>query len=465
MRARVLAHALLLLVMAALAPSCASVVPPDDAFASARCSVILDDNVAGAPTYDIGVIVERTDPNGKLDFDIGYDLRAMRLALQELNQNHDIANKRLRLRVCDTRADWSTGGGQVTRDLANWLIDTAHVQVLISDASADTETISGIAKARGILLMAMSATSEGLTYLADNDLVWRVAPSDLYQGVVLADLVSKTVDPGAKVAVFAMQSNYGAGLADALQRQLGSRAAIHTFALDGTGLDTAIQAAALEAPQALIFVANSPLVARLLNARAVTPALKDVPVFLADGACDSDLATQDLKPGVNLDKQICTRPGQPPTEYYTQFRERYKALFKDDPVQSSYTQFAYDAVYCVALAHAWATGSGGTGKTDGKSLAQGLMHLSKGEVHPFGPSEVPKMVGALSKGQDIDVQGASGALDFDPTTGEAPSDYEVWTLGAKGELLTRKYVQVHSLGPDVGGKPTYEVLPVDVTPP
>lgn len=463
MRARVwLLSAMVTLI--AWMPACTSVVPPDDAFASARCSTILDDNVEGKPTYDIGVIVEQTDPDGKADFDIGYDLRAMRLALKELNQNHDIANKRIRLRVCDTRADWSTGGGQVTTDLANWLIDHEHVQALISDASADTGTISGIAKARGVLLMAISATSEGLTYLDDDDLVWRVAPSDLFQGVVLADLVSKTVaDPAGKVAVFAMQSPYGAGLADALQRQLGSRATLHTFALDGTGLETAVQAAAQEAPGALILVANSPLVARILNARAGNPALKAVPVFLADGACDSDLATQQLDPGVDLKGQHCTRPGQPPTEYYMQFRERYKALFGDDPVKSSYTQFAYDAVYCVALAHAWATGSGGTGTVDGASLAKGLKHLAKGEEHPFGPSEVPKMVGALSKGQDVDVHGASGALDFDPQTGEAPSDYEVWTLGSKGELVSRSYVQVQASA-GTAGKVTYAVLPVDVTP-
>ncbi len=456
-------HLALALASACVLNSCASVVPADEAFATGRCKIVIDDGVEGLPTYDIGAILEITNPDGTPNFDGKFTVNSIRLAIKEFNDNRDVAGKRFRVRVCDTRSHWSTGGGQVTRDLANWLIDHEHVQAIISDASADTQTIAAVTVQRNVLVMAISSTSAELTNLQDKNLVWRVAPSDIYQGAVLAHMVSTTVaETDAKIVVLAVQSPYGDGLVASLGKQLGSRLKVHTFGTDGKGLTTAVQAAATDGAKAIIIVATSPLVAQIVNARMTLPALADLPLFLADGACDSDLMAQKFQPGAKLKGSLCTRPGAPVTPVYEEFEERFLSNFHEDPVLSSYTQHSYDVMYCLALSHAWALGTKGAGKVDGPALALGLQHLSaKGEAaHPFKPSEIQAMISALGKGQDIDVVGASGPLDFNPETGEAPSAYQVWTLDDKGELKTKTYFAVNDLG-----KGSYAVLPVDVTPP
>ena len=135
---------------------CASVVPPDVEFASARCQTVLDDNVEGLPTYDIAAILERTNPDGTPNTYTAYDMDAMRLAVSELNNGNDVAGHHFRVRVCDTRSFWYTGGGQATRDMANWLIDHEHVQAIISNASADTADIASVAVSKGVVVMALS---------------------------------------------------------------------------------------------------------------------------------------------------------------------------------------------------------------------------------------------------------------------------------------------------------------------
>ncbi len=465
---KLLAHTGSLLALCLLLCRCSSVVPADAQFASFRCQSYFTDNVDGAGTYQIGAILSLSTPGGQPDFDGNFDVQAMRLALKELNDNRDIGGKRFSLRVCDTSADWSTGGGQVTRDLTNWLIDHEKVSAIISDASADTQTIASITIHRNVLLLAISATSEELTSLNDFvpltvadpsktvGLVWRIAPSDIYQGAVLAQLVSSTVaDDTSNITVFAMQSPYGDGLVDALGKQsvhgnsLLPRLKKHTFALDGTGLEAAVVAAKDDQSGAIIIVGDEPLTAKIINAAMGFPGLAQaIPghLLIADGACDEALSKQTYNNGVTLAGAHCTRPGQPESQAYKDFRERFMAVFQRDPVQSSYTQHSYDAMYCLAMAHAWALGSKGLGSADGKGLAEGLRHLSTGTGYGFKPANVTAMETALQKGMDINVDGTSGPLDFNPDTGEAPADYEDWTLDAKGVLISRTFWAVQDLG-------------------
>ena len=223
--------------------ACASVVPPDTQFAASRCQVVLDDSVEGLPTYDIAAILEVTNPDGTPNTYTAYDVDAMRLAIGELNNGHDVAGHHFRVRVCDTRSYWYTGGGQATRDMANWLIDHEHIQAIISNASADTADIASVSVKKGVVVMALSSTAEDLTYLADQDLVWRVSPSDVYQGAVLAHMITPTIAPDATISVLHTSTPYGNGIFDALQRRLpAGRVRSHPFGTDGKGLAEALKA-------------------------------------------------------------------------------------------------------------------------------------------------------------------------------------------------------------------------------
>lgn len=452
-------HASLTLAAMAWAVACTSAIPPDADFAQARCKTVYEDGVEGMPTIELGAIFELTKPDGTPEHDGIFEARGMHLAIGELNDHRDIAGKRLRLTVCDTKTDWAKGGGQITRDLARYLIEQRKVAAIFSDASSDTQTAQAVTVPAGVLLMAISATSEDLTNLSDKGLVWRVAPSDIYQGAVVAHLATQGLPADAKVSVVAVQSPYGDGMLDALGKALGKRMQAHTFGSDGKGLEGAVQACSSDGSAALVVVGSTDQAIAVVNARVAVASIANLPLFFADGACESTIATLPLKAGASLANMICTRPGQPPAAIYNQFRERYQQKFGADPADSSFSQHAFDATYAVALAHAYALRQGGPAKVDGAALAEGLRHLSKGDKYAFKPNDITKMSTALQKGQDIDIEGASGPLDFNPETGEAPSGYAAWTVTG-GKLVNAGYYAVQDGG---GGK--YVVLPLDVTVP
>ena len=439
--------------------SCTEVIPATADFAESRCQTVFDDGVEGVPTIELGAIFGMTNATGS-DTDALLEARALQLALAELNDQKYIGGKRLRLTLCDTRSHWSTGGGQLTRDLVRWLVEKRNVQAIFTDASSDTQTAAAVAVPRGVLLMAISATSEDLTTLVDNGLVWRVAPSDIYQGAVLAHVATQNLAATDKVTVLAVQSPYGEGLIDALGKALGKRMEAHTFFSDGKGIEAAVQAAANDNSKAIVVVGDSDQLAQIANARADKPALSALPLFTADGACEGSVLQKTVKAGASLASLKCTRPGQSPTDEYNLFVKRFAAKFNGaDAQQSGFTQPAYDAMYCVALAYAYATRAGGPPIVTGKALAEGLAKLSSGEQLSIKPNDISKMIGKLAAGTGIDIKGTSGPLDFNDQTGEAPSDYSVWGAGKDGKLANIGYFAVKDQG-----KGQYAVLPVDVTP-
>jgi branched-chain amino acid transport system substrate-binding protein len=88
-----------------------------------------------------------------------------------------------------------------------------------------------------------------------------------------------------------------------------------------------------------------------------------------------------------------------------------------------------DALMLVAVATGTAALRGGP--VDGTRLAGVLGHVSAVDAGPLVPLDPPHFnaaVSDLAAGHDIDVQGASGHLDFDVTTGEAPSDINIYEI-------------------------------------
>lgn len=428
---------------------CDSVVPADSEFASenpgvgAQCQTVVGPPAAQA-AYDIAAIIPLTQKDGSADARGKLRSQAMMLAIQELNQRQGVAGKPFRLRICDTRADWSSGGEEISKQLAAWLITEKKVAAILSGGSSDTLAIAALTIPAGRLLMAITATSTDLTSLADNGLVWRIAPSDVYQGVVLARMVSDTVASGP-VALLAEQSPYGDGLSKVLKTQLGPSLKVFSFASNGQGLATAVDSAAALAPAAVVVVAAAPLAAQVANLRGDKPALAKAALFFSDTAHNDDFF-KALAAGVTVEGARGTLSASPTSPAYDAFAARYQSFFGVDPAQSSYTAHAYDAVHCVALAHAWALRSGGPAVIDGASLAQGLQHLASGEHHPLDPSEITGMVASLLKGGDIDIDGASGALDFNQQTGEAPSQVADWAVIADKKFATFGFWSVKDKG-------------------
>jgi branched-chain amino acid transport system substrate-binding protein len=97
---------------------------------------------------------------------------------------------------------------------------------------------------------------------------------------------------------------------------------------------------------------------------------------------------------------------------------------------------AYDAAYLLAYSVASLQG----GPTLGPALAEGLRKMSmvNGSDAPvdIGKGDLNRALTTLTGGATIDFNGASGPLKFDPNTGEAPSDIQIWCLPWNGTDAT-----------------------------
>ena len=114
-----------------------------------------------------------------------------------------------------------------------------------------------------------------------------------------------------------------------------------------------------------------------------------------------------------------------------------------------FTSYAYDAAWLVIYGSAWAHYN--EAAIDGLGIARGLRRISEkrdGTTQvDVGRSSWNSVRAEFEAAQPIDVQGASGALDYDPNTGETSAPIEYWCVTSlAGEDLTFAVVNHPSEG-------------------
>jgi len=369
----------------------------------------------------------------------------VRLAVSEINQSGGVLGKKLAVISCDDGTD-ADQGERATRHLA----DVAGVKAIIGGGASGVtiEAFNRVAKAARILMMSPSATSPAITNLPDDGLLWRTAPSDAVQGRAIAEyLVRRNFK---KVAIVNRNDAYGNGLSTAIQQQLCTAptfaCTVDTFMnrlySDQVGaLQTEDQAKALSeviafTPDAVILIAYVQDGVGFMNLASG----KGLRFILTDGTRDvALLGRSENQPGVNDRAILCTlvgtNPASPSGELYNAFALKYDANFKAPP--GTFAANSYDAAYLIALAYAAARGAGNL-DPDGRALAEGLTRLSSGNRIEVGVQSFGTALTALSGAGDstVNVVGVSGPLDFDSTTGEAPSGIEMWRFDNALNLIT-----------------------------
>jgi len=110
--------------------------------------------------------------------------------------------------ITPLRADSTCVDSAAAQSAAEGLISQGVAAIMGADCSGVTGAIAtNVAVPNGVVMISPSATSPGLTDLADNGLFFRTAPSDARGGQILADI---TNDRGVKsVAVTYTNNDYG----------------------------------------------------------------------------------------------------------------------------------------------------------------------------------------------------------------------------------------------------------------
>jgi branched-chain amino acid transport system substrate-binding protein len=204
----------------------------------------------------------------------------------------------------------------------------------------------------------------------------------------------------------------------------------------GEDLNPVVNALNLQAPQLTVLVAFPAEAAQILTLAAAKPALTAAnghrwmftdsaksPALLAGGALNE------------IKNSFGFAPAQGAGTGFPAFRDSYQFKFGVDPATYSFTSHSYDAMYVVALAHAYALGAGGA--FDGRTLSNAIALMETGTSYRLEPTNLSAMINALGAGTAINLEGASGKLDFNIDAGAPGAPIERWQIMPDAGFETR----------------------------
>ena len=311
-------------------------------------------------TLKLGTILPQT---GNLAFLGPPEFAGVDLAVSEVNEAGGVLGEQVEVFNADS--------GDTTTNIAVTAADE-HLQrgvdaVIGAASSGVSLTFIDKVTGAGVIHFSPANTSPTFTSYDDNGLYFRTAPSDLFQGAVLAETAAN--DGSTKPAVLALQDAYGEGLANSFADNF--TAAGGSLALDPVIYDP--QAASFEAevgqvkaadPDAVVMIGfneSSKMLQELIK-QGIGP--DKVQLYLVDGNLSNTLY-EDLPDGI-LEGAKGTLPG---AEASDALRESLLAI---DPELSdfSYAAESYDAVTTIAL------GAELAGSDCGEDIAAALVEVT-----------------------------------------------------------------------------------------
>ncbi|MEP7125688.1 MAG: ABC transporter substrate-binding protein [Byssovorax sp.] len=398
---------------------------------------------AGAPLI-IGGIFSLDEPKNKAI------VTAIRLGVQDINRSGGMnGGQKLGVVFCDNGGPGNKATGDDRIPLNNHALDylagTLGVPVIVGPlTSSDSIRLINRLKEKAYptVIISPSATSPDLTSVDDRlhasdkyGLFWRTCPSDLLQGKVLAEsVVPKTMT--SKIAVVYLKDTYGEGLATVFRTAYSLNQSegfpfLDTDLADPTKLDAIAAKVNTYGPDGVVVIAlQGGDAIKVLTSMAGQPTVASKPFFFTDGAKDQAALLNPMLPmGVQaiIKGAVGTEPASPSGPNYDLFKTNLTTLGLDASGFSFLAQ-AYDATFIGAMGVVLASKT--STKYDGLNVADGLAHLSAGKAVNLAPTEWQSGIGVLKSAGQINVEGTSGKLDFDATTGEAPGKIELWKASA-----------------------------------
>ncbi len=382
---------------------------------------------AWAGEVKVGSVAGMTGPIAELVVPI---MAGRNLAVKHVNaQGGLLGGDTMKMVLSDSQCDPKAGV-----DAGSKVVNVEQVVAIVgaSCSGATNGMVQSVTIPAGVVSLSDSATAPSISDLKDNDLVFRVAPSDAYQGAALAQLA---IDAGfKKLAVTYSNDDYNAGIAEVFARtyqELGGtlagnqmhepnkasyRSELATLAGGG---GEALAIFAYYGGSGITIIRNS-LENDLFGK-----------FMAADGMFDTSVIEQigaDTLRGNIFITQAASDPGD---ASYKAFADAFtKAGY--DPV-APYAAHGYDAAFLMALAIEKA------GSADRGKISAALRSVAGPPGTVIRPGEWAKAKAALAGGGDVNYEGASGNVDFDGN-GDVGGIYSVNTVGAD-DKWSKKLIQ------------------------
>ena len=301
--------------------------------------------------------------------------------------------------ACDPKAAVDTG---------NKLVNVEQVVAIVgpSCSGATNAMVQSVTIPAGVVNVSDSATAPSITELADKDLVFRVAPSDAYQGASMAALAIKL--GYKKMAMTFANDDYNAGLAGVFEKSFkelgGTITASQVHEPNKASYRSEITTLSAGDPEALALFAyyggsGITIIRNSLETGAFGKFLA------ADGMYDNAVIEQIGAANLVGNLVVSQAASDDKSMGYQAFAGPFKTAGHDPA--APYAAHGYDATFLVALAIEKA------GAADRGKISAALREVANAPGEVIHPGEWAKAKKLIAEGKDINYEGATGNVDFD----------------------------------------------------
>lgn len=356
--------------------------------------------LAHADETKIGVLMDITGPIANF---IPPLQNAANLAVKHVNDQGGLLGGKAVAVYGDT-----TGTSQGAVDAAQKLVNIENVPIIMGSLMSGT-TIAAAEAAiipAGVAQISPTATSPAMTDLQDDGLVFRIVPSDNYQGEILAKMVlEEGID---KVAVTYVNNDYGVGIGqtfmDAYKKAGGEIVAQARHEEKKDSYRSELASLAKGDAQALVVIAYAGDSGGKIVRQSIEGGLFNN--FIGTDGLRDELLIENV--GADALKTSFFSSPTSPAENPAQktLHDAFNAEYGEG-ADKAFVDQTYDATFLTLLAVEKA------GSTDRSKMAAALREVATAPGEKVGPGEWAKAVALIKEGKDIDYDGASGTAEFD----------------------------------------------------
>lgn len=356
--------------------------------------------LAAAGDIKIGILMDITGPIASF---IPPIQNSANLAIKHVNEQGGLLDGKAVAVYGDT-----TGAAQPAVDAASKLVNIENVPIIMGALMSGTTiaAANAVSIPAGVVQISPTSTSPAITDIADNDLLYRVVPSDNYQGAVLARIV---LEEGIKkVAVTYVNNDYGVGIGstfiEAYKAAGGEVVAAEKHEEKKNSYRSELATLAKGGGEALVVVAyagdsGSTIVKQAIEGGLFTRFIGTD--GLRDEALIKEVGADALKTSFFTSP---TSPADNPAQ--GKLHEMFNAEYKEG-ADKAFVDQTYDATFLALLAIEKA------GSADRSKMAAALREVASAPGEKIGPGEWAKAKELIKAGKDVDYDGAGGAYDFD----------------------------------------------------
>jgi len=367
---------------------------------AAAAALLATTTLATAADTKVGALMDVTGPIASFMPPLQ---NATNLAITHVNDQGGLLDGKAVLVVGDTQ-----GSAQSAVDAASKLVNIESAPVIMGAFMSGTTIAAANAAAipAGVVMISPTATSPAITDLKDNDTMFRLVPSDNYQGAVLAKMV---MDAGLKkVAVTYVNNDYGVGIGntfiEAYKALGGEVTAAEKHEEKKNSYRSELATLSKGGPEALIVVAYAGDSGSTIVKQAIEGGL--FTRFVGTDGLRDDALIKEVGAEALKDSFFSSPTSPADNDMQKKLHDLYNAAFKEG-ADKAFVDQTYDATFLAALAVEKA------GAADKTKIAAALREVASAPGEIVGPGEWEKAKALIKDGKDINYEGAGGSYEFD----------------------------------------------------